>query len=74
MQAPKTHAEFEVQVAEKHLDRARSALAVAQARGLRGPDRLAVGARYATALRRYEDRLVGLFTADPGVFVARPVA
>jgi hypothetical protein len=63
--APTTHAEFEVQVAEKHLDRARAALAVAQARGLRGPERLAVGARYATALRRYEDRLVALFVAEP---------
>jgi hypothetical protein len=70
--APKTHAEFELVVAEKHLDRARSALAVAQAQGLRGPERIAVGARYARALRRYEDRLVGLFSADPGVF-ARPV-
>jgi hypothetical protein len=63
--APQTHAEFELVVAEKHLDRCRSALAVARARGVRGPDRLAVGARYATALRRYEDRLVSLFVAEP---------
>jgi hypothetical protein len=63
--AAQTHAEFELAVAERHLDRARSAVAVAQAQGLRGPERIDVGRRYSTALRRYEDRLVALFVARP---------